>query len=112
MRLNQPELAESRLNSALALDPDYPRPHEILGELFMGQDEAEEAVEAFRRATELDPTRAATHMKLGLALLKLGLGLVLPDCWDLGSPFSSARVHQAGPAKGHCPSALPVFTNV
>lgn len=72
MRLNQPELAESRLNSALALDPDYPRPHEILGELFMGQDEAEEAVEAFRRATELDPTRADTHMKLGIALLKLG----------------------------------------
>ena len=72
MRLNQPELAESRANAALALYPDYPRPHEILGELFMGQDKAEEAVEAFRRAMELDPTRANTHMKLGIALLKLG----------------------------------------
>jgi tetratricopeptide (TPR) repeat protein len=72
MRLNQPELAESRANAALALYPDYPRPHEILGELYMGQEKPEQAVEAFRRATELNPMRADTYMKLGMVLMRLG----------------------------------------
>ncbi len=72
MRLNQPELAESRAKAALALYPDYPIPHEILGELCMGQDKPEQAVKAFRHATELDPTRADTYMKLGMALIRLG----------------------------------------
>ena len=72
MRLNQPEVAEQRASAAIALHPDYPKPHEILGDLYMGQGKAEEAVEAFRRAMELDPTRPNTHMKLGLALKKLG----------------------------------------
>jgi tetratricopeptide (TPR) repeat protein len=72
IRLKRLELAESRANAALALHPDYPRPHEILGDIFMGQGKAEKAVEALRRAVELEPTRAKTHMKLGMALMKLG----------------------------------------
>jgi tetratricopeptide (TPR) repeat protein len=72
MRLKRPELAESHANAALALHPDYPRPHEILGDIFMGKGKAEKAVEAFRRAIELEPARANTHMKLGMALMKVG----------------------------------------
>jgi Flp pilus assembly protein TadD len=37
MRLNRPDVAEQRANAALAIYPDYPRPHEILGDLFMGR---------------------------------------------------------------------------
>ena len=72
MRLNRPDLAAQRADAAIALHPDYPRPHEILGDLLMGRGKAEEAADAFRRAMELDPTRPNTHMKLGMALMKLG----------------------------------------
>ena len=72
IKLDQPELAESRANAAVRLHPDFPKPHEILGQIFMRRGQTAQAVSAFKRPTELDPGRADTQMKLGMALMKLG----------------------------------------
>ena len=72
IRLDQTDLAESRANAAAKLYPDFPKPHEILGQIHMHRGDAGRAAEAFRRATELDPTQSDTHLKLGMALMKLG----------------------------------------
>jgi len=72
IRLDQLALAQHRANAAVELYPEFPKPHEILGQVYMGQGESELAVLAFRRAAELDPMRADTHMKLGRALMKAG----------------------------------------
>lgn len=72
IRLDQPELAESRANAAVQLYPEFPKPHEILGQIFMQRGQTEQALTAFQRAAELDPSRADTRMNLGMALMKSG----------------------------------------
>ena len=72
IRLDQTVLAEERANAAAKLYPEFPKPHEILGRIFMRRGEPEKAVAAFRRAIELDPGRTDTRVKLGMALMKLG----------------------------------------
>jgi len=72
MQINALDLAESRASAAVKLYPDFPKAHEILGDLFLGQNEAGKAVKSFRRATELEPGKANTYVKLGIALLKSG----------------------------------------
>ena len=72
IKLDKHELAESRANAAVRLHPDFPKPHEILGQIFMRQGQTEQALNAFQRAAELDPTRADTQLKLGMALMRSG----------------------------------------
>jgi tetratricopeptide (TPR) repeat protein len=72
IKLDQPELAKSRANAAIRLHSDFPKPHEILGQIFMRQGQTAEALIAFQRAAELDPTRADTQLKLGMVLMKSG----------------------------------------
>jgi len=72
IRLERFDIAEERLEKTLALFPDFPRPHEILGELFLTRNEPEQAVNAFRRAIHLSPDAAEIYQKLSAALMMLG----------------------------------------
>ena len=72
IRLQQFDGAEDRLNKTLALFPDFPRPHEILGELLLAQKKPEQAVDAFRRAVHLGIDSAEVDQKLCTALTILG----------------------------------------
>mgnify|MGYP001158554389 CR=1 FL=1 len=72
IKLDELELAESRVKSASKLYPDFPKPHEILGQICARRGEKEQAAEAFAMAITLDPTSPDTHMKLGMALMGLG----------------------------------------
>ncbi|MBJ88435.1 MAG: sulfotransferase [Woeseia sp.] len=72
IKLDKLELAESRVKTASKLYPDFPKPHEILGQINARKGENEQAVKAFATAITLDPTSPDTHMKLGMALMRLG----------------------------------------
>jgi len=72
IRLQKFDEARDRLNETLSLFPEFSRPHEILGELFLAQDKPEQAVEAFRRAIHLNSNSAETYQKLGSVLTMLG----------------------------------------
>lgn len=72
IRLHEFDDAERRLNKVLALFPEFPRPHEILGELLLAKDKPEEAVAAFRRAVHLGSDSADIDRKLGATLVRLG----------------------------------------
>lgn len=64
--------AEERLNNAITLSPDFPRPHVIRGELRLMQGRIEQAVEELRLAIELGDDDPATQLKLGRALMLEG----------------------------------------
>ena len=72
IRLHEFDEAENRLNKVLALFPDFPRPHEITGELWLAREKPEQAVEAFRRAVHLGIDSAEVDQKLGATLTMLG----------------------------------------
>jgi tetratricopeptide (TPR) repeat protein len=71
IRLDEIDTAEERLTKTRTLFPEFPRPFEILGELFLTQKRPQEAVEAFRRAIQLDSDSADTGEKLRFALKML-----------------------------------------
>lgn len=64
--------AEERLISAVALDPDFPRPHIIRGEMLLTQGQFQNATTEFRRAIELGNDDPDTHIKLARALMLQG----------------------------------------
>jgi len=70
--LKQYDDARKRLDTAIALFPDFPRPHVILGELYLAQNQYAQAPDAFKRAIHLNPDDADTYEKLRTALLLLG----------------------------------------
>ena len=72
IRLEQFDAAKDQINAALAMFPDFARPHEILGELYLQQKEPLLAVDAFKRAIDLSPNSFILYDKLGTTLLKLG----------------------------------------
>lgn len=72
IKLDQLELAESRVKTASKLYPDFPKPHELRGQIHARRGENEQAVQAFATSITLDPTSPDTHMKLGMALMRLG----------------------------------------
>ena len=61
-----------RIEHALSLHPTFARPYEARGELLVAQGRVHDAVDAFRKALELDPKRQNTRMRLGQLLLILG----------------------------------------
>jgi tetratricopeptide (TPR) repeat protein len=72
IRLHEYDEAENRLNKVLALLPDFPRTHEIIGEMLLAQEKPEQAVDAFRRAVHLGIDSAEINQKLRVALTLLG----------------------------------------
>ncbi len=57
------------LEAADALSPDDPRVYDMRGDVFRDRGQFERAAQAYRKALELDPARAETEEKLGLASL-------------------------------------------
>jgi tetratricopeptide (TPR) repeat protein len=72
IRLHEYDEAENRLNKVLALFPDFPRTHEIIGEMLLAQEKPEQAVDAFERAVHLGIDSAEIDQKLGATLTMLG----------------------------------------
>jgi tetratricopeptide (TPR) repeat protein len=72
LSLEQFDEANSRIEHALSIYPEFARPHEVLGELLLAKGELPDAAEAFQQALKLDPTRQRARMNLGKVLLVLG----------------------------------------
>lgn len=101
IRLELFDEAEGRINKTLALFPDFPRPHEILGELFLTQNKPEQAVDAFRRAIHLGPDTAEIYQKLSTALMMLGRTAEAHEAVEesrrrnpVGAAFAAAMEHE------------------
>ena len=64
--------ANSRIDQAISLYPEWSRPHEVRGELLLAKGNLPDAAENFRQALKLDPKRQRSRMKLGQVLMILG----------------------------------------
>jgi len=64
--------ANTRIERALSIIPEFQRAHEVRGELRFAKGELPAAAEAFQQAMKLDPKRQRTRMKLGQVLMHLG----------------------------------------
>ena len=72
VKLGRYEGADERIERASSLYPSFARPHEARGELLAAQGMVRDAVDAFRKALELDPKRQHARVRLGQLLLVLG----------------------------------------
>ena len=72
VKLGRYQEADERIERATALYPSFARPHEARGELLAAQGLVQDAVDAFRKALELDPKRQQARVRLGQLLLVLG----------------------------------------
>src|SRR5204863_1862970 len=61
--------ARSALEKMIGADPSSARAHDRLGFVLGKQGATTEAIDEFRKAVSLDPTRAAGHYHLGATLL-------------------------------------------
>ncbi|MFT3816061.1 MAG: winged helix-turn-helix domain-containing protein [Rubrivivax sp.] len=68
----QTERAAEAVQSALAIDPDFPLAHYARGHLLMVQGDAEGALAAYHRVLALNPSDAWAHARVASALLALG----------------------------------------
>jgi len=72
VKLERFDEAQSRIECALSIFPEFERAHEARGELLLAQGQLPAAAKAFRHALKLDPKRQQTRMKLGRVLVALG----------------------------------------
>jgi len=70
-RLDQNDLAIQDCRTALSLDPTYAKAYGRMGVAFSGQTRYEEAVEAYKKAIELDPNTESYKTNLAIAEEKL-----------------------------------------
>lgn len=68
-RLHREE-AEMACHKAIALDPNLPEPHNILGILFDREERTKETLEAHRKAIRLKPDYLEAHLNLANVLFK------------------------------------------
>jgi tetratricopeptide (TPR) repeat protein len=66
------EEAQGYLRKAIGLDPAYPVPYQLLGEVFLKLENYAEAVSWFRKAAERMPEDVETLLGLGRALAEAG----------------------------------------
>jgi tetratricopeptide (TPR) repeat protein len=72
VKLKRFDEAQTRIERALSIFPEFVRAHEARGELLLAQGQLPAAAEALRQALKLDPKRQQTRMKLGRVLIVLG----------------------------------------
>jgi len=60
-------IAETRIEEAIRLFPDFAAAHETYGDLMLVQGRAKQALSAYETAMRLDPTNALTHDKIDRA---------------------------------------------
>src|SRR5438874_267824 len=68
----QARLAEAEWKEAVRLQPSSSDAWEHLGELYSATGKWAEAVVAFRKLIQVNPSRAAAHSRLALALMRFG----------------------------------------
>ncbi|MCX6637618.1 MAG: tetratricopeptide repeat protein [Acidobacteria bacterium] len=66
------EEAQGYLRKAIGLDPAYPVPYQLMGEVFLKLEDYAEAVSWFRKAAERMPEDVETLLGLGRALAETG----------------------------------------
>ena len=70
-RLEQHDLAIQDCRTAIALDPDYSKAYGRMGLALSGQHRYEQAVEAYKKAIELDPSQESFKNNLKIAEAKV-----------------------------------------
>ena len=64
--------ANTRIENALSIHPEFARAYSVRGELLLAKGELPAAVEAFQQALKLDPKRQNTRLRLGQVLVYMG----------------------------------------
>lgn len=72
VKLRRFDEANARIERALAIYPQFARPYEARGELYLAKGELHDAADAFQKAIKLDPQRQHSRIKLGQVLLVMG----------------------------------------
>ena len=72
LMLGRFDTAEERLNNAIEIYPEFPRPHVVLGEMHLKQGLLERATQDLQRAVDLGDPDPNTQAKLGKVLMLLG----------------------------------------
>ncbi len=65
--------ANTRIENALSIHPEFARAYNVRGELLLAKGELPAAVEAFQQALKLDPNRQSTRLRLGQVLVYMEL---------------------------------------
>ena len=72
VKLGEFDEANTRVERAMSIYPEWARPHEVRGELLLAKGELPDAADAFHKALELDPKLQRTRMKLGQVFMYMG----------------------------------------
>lgn len=72
LKLGRPADAKPILEKTIKLEPDFAKPHEDLGMLYLNEGETEKALGYFRDAIRLDASQAGAYSGLAKALARLG----------------------------------------
>jgi tetratricopeptide (TPR) repeat protein len=72
LKLGRIDEALVALQSAIALEPEFAKPHEDLGRLFLIRNEPDQAARHFSQAIRLDDSQASAYGGLASALTQLG----------------------------------------
>jgi tetratricopeptide (TPR) repeat protein len=72
LKLGRPADAKPILEKTIRLEPNFAKPHEDLGMLFLHEGETEKAVGYFQNAIRLDGSQAGAYSGLAKALARLG----------------------------------------
>jgi tetratricopeptide (TPR) repeat protein len=116
VKLNREAEAEKLLLQAIALAPDFAKPHEDLGHLLVQGNRAAQAVPYLQRATQLDPSLEKAWFTLGKALTLLGRGAEADRAFEKSfelSPERGMMAHAAEHQKeGRCDEAERLYRRV
>lgn len=72
VKLKRFDEANTRIEHALSIYPEFASPHEVRGDLLLAQGQPGAATEAFQRSLEIDPKQQRTRIKLGKVFIYLG----------------------------------------
>lgn len=72
VKLKRFDEANTRIEHALSIYPEFANPHGVRGELLLAQGQPIAAAESFQQSLELDPKQHRIRMKLGNTLMHLG----------------------------------------
>jgi Flp pilus assembly protein TadD len=72
VKLGRFDEANTRIERASSIYPEWAHPHEVRGELLFAKGGLPDAADAFQQALKLDPKRQRARMKLGQVFMLMG----------------------------------------